>query len=402
MVAKRGHGEGTIYRRKDGRWEAKTPLVYGPDGELKRLTRYFKTRKEAQEWLAQVQYERRAGTWVDPHKVTVGEWVIRWLEEHKKGSLRRKTWDGYMDMARNHIIPEIGHVPLMQLQTSDLQRLYNAKRESGRLDGRGGLSSRTIHMMHQVINGALKQALKERLVNHNPAEAVTLPPLRYREIRPLSAEDVARFLAAARGDRLYAAFLLDLGTGLRRGELLALKWQDVDFGSGVITVRRSLGRERIEGGPTKTALVFREPKTEKSRRTVAVPPEVLKELRNHRARQNEEKLLFGPAYQDNGLVFCTEDGRPLDPDNFGKRHARLLKKAGIPHTGLHNLRHTFATLLLRAGEHPKVVQDMLGHTRISTTLDIYSHTDPELMRRAADRLNEFLKPKEKPSTGEGR
>lgn len=392
-MKRRGNNEGTISRRKDGRWEAKFSIGYDSEGKLKRLTRYFETRKEAQDWLVQVQHERNTGMFVEPHKITLKDWVTRWLEIYKKATVRSKTWHTYMGLAKNHIIPEVGHILLMQLRTSDLQKLYNNKRQSG-------LSSRTIHMMHQVICGALKQAMKEQLVKRNVAEAVTLPPLKYREISPLSAEDVSRFLAAAKGHRLYAAFLLTLGTGLRRGELLALRWQDVDFKNGTITVRRSLGREKVESSPTKTALVFKEPKTEKSRRTIAVPQEALKELKAHRARQNEEKLFFGPAYQDHCLVFCTVNGKPLDPDNFRRIHAQLLKKAGIPHVSVHTLRHTCATLLLQADEHPKVVQEMLGHTRISTTLDIYSHTSPELMRRAAARLNEFLRPKEKPSARE--
>ena len=395
-MKRRGNNEGTVSRRRDGRWEAKFHAGYDAEtGNPKRITRYFKTRAEAQDWLAQMQYERNVGLFVEPHKITLKDWVTHWVEVYKKPTVRSKTWDTYSGLVKNHIIPSLGHIPLMQLRTSDLQKFYNEKRRSG-------LSSRTIHMIHQVISGSLKQALKEQLVKRNAAEAVTLPPLKYQEISPLSAEDVSSFLAAAKGHRLYAAFLLALGTGLRRGELLALRWRDVDFKYGTITVRQSLGREKVEGGITKTALVFNEPKTKKSRRTIAVPQEALKELKAHKAQQNEEKLFFGPAYQDNNLVFCAANGKPLDPDNFARVHAQLLKKAGIPHVSVHTLRHTSATLLLQADEHPKVVQEMLGHTRISTTLDIYSHTNPGLLRRAADKLNDFLVPKEKPSTREDR
>ncbi|MBE3585465.1 MAG: site-specific integrase [Thermoanaerobacter sp.] len=400
MAGKRGHGEGTIYKRKDGRWEAKASIGFDPaTGKPRRLTKYFKTRKEAQEWLAKVQHEKATGTFVEPHRVTVGEWLDRWLNDYVKPRVRPKTWQGYKDVARLHIIPEIGHIPLSKLQAGDLQRLYNSKMEGGRADGKeGGLSSRTIHMMHQVIHGALKQATKEQLIPRNVSEAVSLPKLRYKEIQPLTAEQVARFLEAAKSDRLYTAFLMDIGTGLRRGELLALRWQDVDLKNGVVHVKQSIGRVKVENGPTKTALVFSEPKTPKSRRTVPLPGEVLRELKEHKKRQAQEKLFFGQAYQDNGLVFCTEDGRPLDPDNFGKRYGRLLKKAGIPHVALHNLRHTCATLLLEAGEHPKIVQELLGHSRINITLDIYSHVRPEMLQQAAAKLDGFLKAKEKPSS----
>ena len=398
MAGKRGHGEGTITKRPDGRWMAQITIGRDPaTGKLKRLTRYFKTRQEAQAWLAEVQHQMNTGSFVEPNKVTVADWLDRWLEVYVKPKVRAKTYHGYRDAARLHIIPKIGHIPLTQLQAGDLQMLYNEKLQSGRLNGKGGLYSRTIHLMHQVIHGALQQAVKEQLVYRNVSEAVSLPKMRHKEIQPLTAEQVTRFLEVAKEDRLYAAFLMDIGTGMRRGELLALRWQDIDLKKGVAHIRRSLGRVKAEGGQTKTALVFDEPKTSKSKRDVPLPGEVIRELKEHRKRQLQEKLLFGQAYQDNDLVFATEDGKPIDPDNFGKRYARLLDKAGIPHVALHNLRHTCATLLLEAGEHPKVVQELLGHTKVSTTLDLYSHVRPELLEQAAEKLNAFLKQKEKPS-----
>jgi integrase len=394
-MAKRGHGEGTIRKRKDGRWEARITAGFDPaTGKQRQISKYFKTRTEAAAWVTEMAHAKQTGTFVEPNRITVGEWVNRWLDEYMKAHVRPKTWSTYKDMARLHIIPEIGSIPLRQLQTNDLQRLYNNKLENGRLDGKGGLSSRAVHMIHQIIHGALQQAAKEQVVFRNVSEAVVLPKLRYKEIQPLTSEQVSRFLETAKESRLYAAFLLELGTGLRRGELLALKWEDVDLKKGTAQVKQSLSRVRVNG-TTKTALLFQEPKTKQSKRVVPIPHEALKELKVHKARQNEEKLFFGQAYQDNGLVFATEDGKPLDPDNFAKRYGTILKKAGLPHVSFHNLRHTYASLLLEAGEHPKVVQEILGHTKISTTMDIYSHVNPELKERAAVKINGFLKPKEK-------
>jgi len=251
------------------------------------------------------------------------------------------------------------------------------------VDGRGGLSSRTVRYTHAVIYSALKQALKEQLIARNVAEAVVLPAQQKKEIRPLTTEEVHRLLSAAKDDRLYPAFLLELGSGLRRGELLGLRWQDVDLKAGVITVRQSLIR-------TRAGLVFQEPKTERSKRNLPLPPAVVRELKAHRARQAEEKLLLGPDYEDRGLVFCLENGKPLDPRNFTRHFELLLKKAGLPHVRFHDLRHTHATQLLGLGVHAKIVQERLGHTTISTTLDTYSHAVPGLQEEAARKLDALL------------
>lgn len=402
-AVKRGQGEGSIsWREKVKKFEARITIGYDKDGKQKQLSKYFKTKEEAKDWLNEVRHQQRHGTYIEPNKITVGEWVTQWLDEYIKNHVRPKTWSGYKNTAQLHIIPEIGNIPLLQLQTSHLQRLYNAKFKNGRADGKGGLSSRTVHMIHQVINGALKQAAKEKLIPSNVSEAVRLPQLRYKEKQPLTPEGVQKFLETAKESRLYAAFLLDLGTGLRRGELLALRWGDIDIKKGILQVKQSLCRIKVENGPTKTALAFQEPKTEKSKRTVSIPDEALKELKAHKARQNEDKLFHGPGYQDNNLVFTTPDGRPLDPDNFAKRYGKILENAGLQHIAFHNVRHTYATMLLEAGEHPKVVQELLGHTKISTTLDIYSHVRPEIKEMAAAKINGFLKvEKEKTALQDG-
>jgi integrase len=240
-----------------------------------------------------------------------------------------------------------------------------------------------VRYIHTLIHGALEQAVKEGLVSRNVAEAVELPKDRKKEFTPLTPKQVRQFLTSIKGDRLYAAFLLELGTGLREGELFALRWQDIDFKNGVLTVRQTL--TRVKGQP-----VFKEPKTEKSRRTVPIPQDILSELKVHRARQAQEKLLLGPMYQDKDLVFATVDGRPLEKRSFLRHFEDLLAKSGLPHVRFHDLRHTYATLLLQAGEHPKVVQELLGHAQISTTLDIYSHVLPELKQAAAAKLNKLL------------
>ncbi|MBE3581079.1 MAG: site-specific integrase [Thermoanaerobacteraceae bacterium] len=215
--------------------------------------------------------------------------------------------------------------------------------------------------IHAVLRQALEQAVREGLVYRNVAEAVSPPRQKRKEIRPLTADELNRFLAAARDDRLFPAFLFEGATGLRRGELLGLKWEDVDLERGTVTVRRSLIRTRQE-------LAFMEPKSEKSRRTIPLPKEVVAGLRTHKKRQAGERLSRGPAYCDHGLVFCTEEGRPLDPRNFVRKFEGLLRTGGPPNVSFHDMRHSHATLLLLLGEHPKVVQERLGHSTITVTL----------------------------------
>jgi len=363
---------------------------YDNEGKPIRKVMYAKSKTELQEKIRNVLYERQAGTYVEPSRLTVGEWVISYLETYVRPSVRVKTFTTYEDMAKKHIVPALGTRLLQQLQTPEIQRFYNEKLEAGRLDGKGGLSSRAIHMMHQVISGALKQALAEGRIQRNVAEAVKLPPLKYKSMRSLSREELAELMKAVREDRLHAAFEVELATGLRRGELLALRWQDVDLNKKVIHVRRTLKRVRAEGGERRTKLVFEEPKTDKSRRTITLTETAVKALKLHRVRQAEEKLRVGEAYQDNGLVFATPLGRPIDPDGFYKHFSKILKKAGISHRSFHNCRHTVATVLLEEGVNPKVVQELLGHARVGITLDIYSHVDMKTMQQATDKLEEAL------------
>lgn len=384
MARKRGHGEGTIYKRKDGRWEAKASIGYDSEGKPKRITRYFKTRKEAQDWLAQVQHERNVGTFVEPDKITFGEWLMRWLETYKKPpKIRPTSYANYLDAAKNHITPSLGHIPLQSLRTSDIQAFYNRKEKEN-------LSAWVIHRFHVLISGALKQAVRERFIAFNPAEYTTRPPIKQKEMQVLNVEEANRYLEAARDHRLYAAFLLEMTTALRRGELLALRWQDVDLANGTVTVKGSLTRVRYpEEGVTRLELT--EPKTEASKRTIPLLPEVVRELKRLRKLQNEEKLFFGPTYQDNGLVFATPTGGMIDPRTFHRWHTAVLRKAGLRHVRVHDLRHTVATIVLQAGENPENLRALLGHTRTSTTLDLYCHSDEEGKKKAVAKLRGILR-----------
>lgn len=384
-MAKRGQGEGTIRKRKsDGLWEARVTVGHDDEGKQKQISKYFNTRNEARDWLTETQHNIQTGSYVKPHKITVSHWLDTWLTVYEKPTIRQTTYDNYETMIRVHIKPAIGHIPLMQLQASDLQQLYNQKAKEK--------SSRTVHLIYHVINMALKQALKEQKVYRNVNEATKLPPLQHKEIEPLTIEQIHKFLEVAEQDRLYTAFLLELGTGLRRGELLAIKWQDIDLENGKIFINRTVARVRKENGSTKTELVYQEPKTKKSKSSVPIPEDIVKELKKHKARQDsQEKWFFKEKYHNNDLVLCSEDGRQLDPRSFTKRYARLLKQAGLPEVSFHTLRHTFASLMLEEGEDMRTVQEILRHTRLSTTADIYTSVTEKLKKRAAVKANNILK-----------
>lgn len=248
---------------------------------------------------------------------------------------------------------------------------------------KSGLSPRTVQYIHAVIRRALVQARKWQLVPHNVAKLVDPPRARRHEVVPLTPEQARAFLEAAKGERLEALYTVAEALGLRRSEALGLQWQDIDFEAETLRVRFSL--QRIEG---KLQLV--EPKSAKSKRTIAMPKATIRALREHKKRQLEEKMLVGPEWHETGFVFTSIIGTPLEPDNIGRWFKPLLKKAGLPNIRFHDLRHTAASLLLVQGVQPRVVMETLGHSQIALTMNTYSHVMPVLIREAAARMDEIL------------
>lgn len=389
MPKKRGNNEGSITKRSDGRWMARVTVGRNPDtGKLQRVSLYGKTREAVAEAMSRALSDKSRGAFVRPEKVTLGEWLDMWLNDYKKPGVRPATYDTYEVAIRCHIKSLVGHIPLKDLRPENLQWLYNEKLKAG-------LSPKWIRQIHIVLHGALKQAIKNQLVVRNVSEATILPKVANKEIQPLTLDEVNRLLAVIKEDRLYPAILLEFGTGLRRGELLALRWQDVDLQAGLLYVRQSLvrvGNHTATGDDRKTRLIFQEPKTPQSRRTIPLAEDILEEIKRHKARVAQEKLFLSPGlYQDHGLIFCRADGRPLQPRSFGKYFAGIVKRAGLPHFRFHDARHTFATLMLELGESPKTVQTMLGHSNIAITMDLYSHVSLELEKRAMARLGKALR-----------
>lgn len=358
---------------------------------MKRYSVSGKTRREVQEKIAQILVQQQQGLLASNTDFTVEEWMTVWLNQYMKHRLRPTTWDSYERLTRCHILPHLGRIRPRDLRVEHLQSFYEHMLKDGRVDKKGSLSTRTVRYIHAILHHALKQALRNGLLIRNVCEAAVLPREERREMRPLSLEEAQKIFQIARDHRLYAAFAVSFGTRLRRGELLGLKWDDVDLDARLLTVRRTLIRTRAEGGGSRrTRLLLQEPKTERSKRTIPLPESLVAILREHQARQNSEKSFFGETYQDHGLIFCTEQGDPIDPRNFTRLWDHLLKQAGVPHARFHDVRHTWATMMLEAGEDLKVVSELGGHSQIRTTADTYSHVTVGLKRRAEEKMGSIV------------
>jgi integrase len=370
---KRANGEGSISQHPDGRWWARLTLADG-----KRKAYYGKTRREVQQKLTAALRDQQQGLPVVGERQTFGEYLSWWLETCKRPRLRPNTYRRYSDLARLHITPRLGKVPLSKLTPQHLTDLYGR-----RLDA--GLSRRSVQFIHAVAHGALKQALRLNLIARNPAAAVDAPRPERREMQVLTPAQAQALLTTAEGHRLEALFVLALTTGMRMGEILALRWRDVDLDARRLHVRATL--QRVNG-----AWSFAEPKTAKSRRSIVLSARAILALRSHRARQLAEIAQAGDLWVSYDLVFPGRTGAPLSQTNFAQQHLHpLLKRAGLPLIRPHDLRHSCGTILLKGGKHPKYVQELLGHSQIGMTLDTYSHVIEGMHQEVADYMDEVFK-----------
>ena len=307
----------------------------------------------------------------------MGEYLERWLEDSVRGNVKVTTHQSYASLVTLHLSPTLGRTKLSALAPVHVQRLYRAKLDEG-------LAPKTVKYIHTTLHRSLKQAVRWGLVPRNVAAEADPPRVRTPEMRPLSPTQARTLLNAAKGDRLEALYVLAVTTGMRQGELLGLKWEDVDLASGVVRVRRTL--TLAKGGPRLT-----EPKTKGSRRSIKLTTGALEALERHRERQENQRSSSGDNWKDWGLIFCTRRGTPIRRDNLHDKYWKpLLRRAGLPDIRFHDLRHTCATLLLTRGVHPKIVSEMLGHSSIAITLDTYSHVIPGLGEAAARAMEDAL------------
>ena len=373
-MGKRGNGEGSIYKQRDNLWAASITVETAQGRKRKYF--YGKTRKEVQEKLAAAAHERQQGTIVTAPNQTIEQFLTNWLMTHKS-SVRPRTTERYEGFVRLHVVPVIGRVRLDKLSAQHVQTLYAQKLEEG-------LSPTTVNTLHMMLHRALKDALRWGLVARNVCDLVSPPRRAHYEFKSLSKEQAQKLLTALHGHNMEALFVLALTTGMRRGEILALKWQDIDFEQNMLQVRRIFTRSKGQ------RYLEAEPKTEKSRRSVALPAITTTLLKKHQASQQELRRQVGEYWQAHDLVFCTALGTPLNPNKVLERFKTVLKKAGLPAIRFHDLRHSAATMLLAMGVHPKVVQELLGHNQISMTMDIYSHVLPTMQKDAMSKMNDAL------------
>jgi integrase len=366
-MGKRGNNEGTITRRADGRWEARISL---PDS--KRKSFYGKTRQEVAQRLSQARNDVDRGLPLPDERQTVGQYLTSWLEV-VCNQIKPSSFRIYCDLTRIHLIPALGKTPLARLTAQQVQEFYSQKI-------RAGLSTTTVHHLHGVLHRALKDAFRLGLVQRNVTEMVKAPRRAQIEMQVLSEEQAQCFLKGTTTDRFHALYVLALTTGMRQGELLALRWRDVDLDHRRLRVRTTLQRQ-VRGG----AYAIAEPKTACSRRTIALSQAAVAALREHRIRQAEERLLLGPAWDASlDLIFPTSIGTILMPHVLLERFKALLKQAGLPSIRFHDLRHSAATIAIARGVNIKVVSEMLGHTSVTITLQIYAHVTPDMQQAAAD------------------
>ncbi len=382
-MAKRGNGEGSISRRKGG-WIAQYYVEVG--GVRKRRSLYAKTRQEAAAKLAKAIADRDGGVVVDAGKLTVGDYLDGWLKDSVQGTVRQRTYERYESIVRVHLKPAFGRLKLKDLTPNLVRGLYRRKLDGDPGKGVKPLSPRSVNYIHVTLHKALSQAVGDGLIPRNAA-SVKAPRPEKPEIRPLSRHQARRLLATAReeGDRFEALYVLALHTGMREGELLGLRWDDLDLEATTPTlqVRRTLSE-------TRTGHRFEKPKNNRGR-SLRLSRLSTGALGAHRVRQNAERLSAGSRWRDEGLVFPSAVGTPMSGASLYSRCFRaLVRRAGLPPVRFHDLRHTCATILVQAGMHPKYVQEMFGHANISITLDTYSHVIEGMDGGLGDAMDEAL------------
>ena len=388
---RRGQGEGSIHQRdSDGLWVAEASLGYGTDGKRLRKRIYGRTRAEVNVKLQRALADHRNGLTVQTRDQSVEQFLRHWLADAVKPGVRPKTYVSYEQVCRLHLIPALGRRKLSALNAQHIASYMSAKQAAG-------ASAAAVNYHRRVLRIALNQAMRWDLLSRNVA-ALTQPRAHQpKEAMPLTVRESEAFLAAVRGRRLEALYLVALMLGLRQGEALGLRWSDIDLEAGTLSVRHQL--QIVDKVPQLV-----EPKTVKSRRTLPLPPDVVTALREHRRRQLEERLLAGSRWGGKGrlvsaaperrepwdLVFTSTIGTPLDPSNVTKDYKATLVAAGLTERRYHDLRHSCASFLAARGVSQRIAMEILGHSQLSTTSQIYTHPDADQLRESVGRLSDLF------------
>ena len=379
MAKRRANGEGSIRKRKDGRWEGRFTAAYDPaTGKQIFKNVLGKTQAEVKEKLKKAMEEAKGLDIIRSGQYTVAEWMRLWFEIYSKPSIRERSAEGYRNYIENHIIPHIGEIKLNKLTPMDIQKMYNETKTSGRVQRvnskkEAGVSNRLVRGMHMVLHNSLEQAVREGLLAKNPTEFCKIPKIEKKEMKVIPPEQIGAYLKEAENHGVLPMLYLELTSGLRRGELLALLWSDLDIEKRTISVNRQVNV--VKGG-----LQINPPKTANSVRTIVIPQKTVELL-----IEEHEK------HPDNPYMFPSPvTGEMYNPDAVGRIHKKLLKRAGIQDIRFHDLRHTFATLALNSGVDIKTLSNMLGHYSAGFTLDTYTHVTPKMQMDAADKLGAFV------------
>jgi integrase len=355
------------------------------NGRRKRKNFYGKTASEVQEHLLKARSDHSRGLPVAIERQTVGQYLDHWLEHTLKAKAKPRSYESFSTIARLHIKPSLGKIQLHKLAPQHIQKLLDEKSKKG-------LSPQTVTNIRTVLRSALSQAMKWNLVSRNSAAFVNAPRIPHKRIEPLNPTHARKLLETAKGGRYEAIYTVALTLGMRRGEVLGLRWSDIDFDGRAIRVNQSV--QRLSTGSDegkKSELRATETKTDGSRRTIALPDSVVRSLRAHRARQAQDRLAAGMSWKDQDLVFTNRSGRPIEPILLHRDYKALLKNAGLPATlRFHDLRHSAASLLLAQGVHPRAIMELLGHSSITVTMNVYGHVMPAMMRDAADKMDVIL------------
>jgi integrase len=375
----RGH----LRERSPGHWGIVIDARDLRTGKRKRRWHAFRgTKREAQVECARLIAEQAGGIQIDPTRITLAEYFERWLE-HMRGQASPRTVERYAEIARNNLVPLLGRQTLPKLVPATISAAYAKALATGRRDGQGGLSPRTVTHMHRVLRQALQQAVVWQLLARNPADAVRPPKVERRQMRTLDADATIDLIEAARDTSLFGPILLGALCGLRRGEVVALRWRSVDLERGQLSIVASAEQ-------TKAGVREKETKSGKNR-AVALPEMLINELRAHRGRQAQDLLKLGVRLTDDHHVVTRQDGEPLQPRSLTHAFVKFMRSRNLPQIRLHDLRHSHATHMLAAGVHPTIAQERLGHSSVGVTIDLYSHVLPGMQAEAVTRVDAVLR-----------
>ncbi len=364
-------------------------IYLGRDQNGKKKQKWYSgyTRKrDAEKELNRILGEIEEGSFIIPSKMPLSEYMNKWLVDYGDSNLKLKTIDGYKSYIDNHISKRIGHIPLEELKPYQVQSFYDEIFRNGKLDGTGGLSAKSILQVHRILSRALKRAQKLQLIKQNPCDYVELPKVKRFKPNIYNEKQLSRLIECSKNEEIYIAVLLAGTLGLRRGEVLGLTWDAVDFEKKVIIINKSL----IYVSKTKS-VEFSTTKTESGNRRILISNQLVKILKEHKLHQENVKADLLSGYYDWNLVCCYENGRCFHPSRFSHKFSVLLEKYDLEHIRFHDLRHTNATLMLEGNIPAKIASQRLGHSSIQVTLDIYSHVRDEAQQDTVELMEKFIK-----------